>query len=99
MDNPQKVLLMGEAQDFGTCKAAKKNGEPCSQIVNMVRPSTSSPPPHSLRFEVQRHIWALVFLFGAVWVPVLPVPREGPVQEDELQEGRAAVLVFGQSSQ
>lgn len=36
VDNPQKVLLMGDAQDFGTCKAAKKNGEPCSQIVNLV---------------------------------------------------------------
>lgn len=36
VDHPQKVLLMGEAQDFGTCKAAKKNGDPCSQIVNMV---------------------------------------------------------------
>ncbi|TKS91116.1 Protein MCM10 -like protein [Collichthys lucidus] len=35
VDHPQKVLLMGEAQDYGTCKAAKKNGEPCSQIVNM----------------------------------------------------------------
>lgn len=42
VDNPQKVLLMGEAQDFGTCKAAKKNGDPCSQIVNLVRPSASS---------------------------------------------------------
>ncbi|XP_029016219.1 protein MCM10 homolog isoform X2 [Betta splendens] len=35
VDNPQKVLLMGEAQDYGTCKAMKKNGDPCSQIVNM----------------------------------------------------------------
>eukprot|EP00066_Takifugu_rubripes_P022557 XP_011611823.1 PREDICTED: protein MCM10 homolog [Takifugu rubripes] len=35
VDNPQKVLLMGEAQDFGNCKAAKKNGDPCSQIVNL----------------------------------------------------------------
>ncbi|XP_019948078.2 protein MCM10 homolog [Paralichthys olivaceus] len=35
VDHPQKVLLMGEAQDFGTCKAMKKNGDPCSQIVNM----------------------------------------------------------------
>ncbi|XP_030004334.1 protein MCM10 homolog [Sphaeramia orbicularis] len=35
VDHPQKVLLMGEAQDYGTCKAMKKNGEPCSQIVNM----------------------------------------------------------------
>lgn len=45
VDHPQKVLLMGEAQDYGTCKAAKKNGEPCSQIVNMVGPSPS-PVPH-----------------------------------------------------
>lgn len=36
VDHPQKVLLMGDAQDFGTCKAAKKNGEPCSQIINLV---------------------------------------------------------------
>uniref|UniRef100_A0A1A8FBI2 Protein MCM10 homolog n=1 Tax=Nothobranchius korthausae TaxID=1143690 RepID=A0A1A8FBI2_9TELE len=35
VDHSQKVLVMGEAQDFGTCKAVKKNGEPCSQIVNM----------------------------------------------------------------
>uniref|UniRef100_A0A3B4AWK7 Protein MCM10 homolog n=1 Tax=Periophthalmus magnuspinnatus TaxID=409849 RepID=A0A3B4AWK7_9GOBI len=35
VDHPQKVLLMGEAQDYGTCKGVKKNGEPCSQIVNM----------------------------------------------------------------
>ncbi|XP_036800558.1 protein MCM10 homolog isoform X1 [Oncorhynchus mykiss] len=26
---------MGEAQDYGTCKVAKKNGDPCSQIVNL----------------------------------------------------------------
>ncbi|KAG7497288.1 MCM10-like isoform X1 [Solea senegalensis] len=35
VDHPQKVLLMGESQDFSTCKAMKKNGDPCSQIVNM----------------------------------------------------------------
>ncbi|XP_071358181.1 protein MCM10 homolog isoform X2 [Trachinotus anak] len=35
VDHPQKLLLMGEAQDYGTCKAMKKNGDPCSQIVNM----------------------------------------------------------------
>lgn len=40
VDHPQKVLLMGEAQDFGTCKAAKRNGDPCSQIVNLVGPAT-----------------------------------------------------------
>ncbi|KAM6961558.1 protein MCM10 homolog [Tautogolabrus adspersus] len=35
VDHPQKVLLLGEAQDYGTCKAMKKNGDPCSQIVNL----------------------------------------------------------------
>ncbi|XP_075932212.1 protein MCM10 homolog [Anarhichas minor] len=35
VDNPQKVLLMGEAQDYSTCTAMKKNGDPCSQLVNM----------------------------------------------------------------
>ncbi|XP_039617214.1 protein MCM10 homolog isoform X2 [Polypterus senegalus] len=35
VDHPQKILLMGEAIDFGTCKAKKKNGEPCTQIVNL----------------------------------------------------------------
>ncbi|XP_037552059.1 protein MCM10 homolog [Nematolebias whitei] len=34
VDHPQKVLVLGEARDFGTCQAVKKNGEPCSQIVN-----------------------------------------------------------------
>ncbi|KAM9334611.1 protein MCM10 homolog [Symphorus nematophorus] len=35
VDHPQKLLLMGEALDYGTCKAMKKNGDPCSQLVNM----------------------------------------------------------------
>ncbi|KAG8576968.1 hypothetical protein GDO81_010035, partial [Engystomops pustulosus] len=35
VDNPQKILLMGEAIDLGTCKARKKNGDPCTQIVNL----------------------------------------------------------------
>ncbi|XP_069314955.1 protein MCM10 homolog [Eulemur rufifrons] len=35
IDHPQKVLIMGEALDLGTCKAKKKNGEPCTQIVNL----------------------------------------------------------------
>ncbi|CAK6959875.1 protein MCM10 homolog [Scomber scombrus] len=35
VDHPQKVLVLGEAQDYSTCKAMKKNGDPCSQIVNM----------------------------------------------------------------
>uniref|UniRef100_A0A8C0XQS5 Protein MCM10 homolog n=1 Tax=Castor canadensis TaxID=51338 RepID=A0A8C0XQS5_CASCN len=35
IDHPQKVLIMGEALDLGTCKARKKNGEPCTQTVNL----------------------------------------------------------------
>ncbi|XP_044136020.1 protein MCM10 homolog isoform X3 [Bufo gargarizans] len=35
VDNPQKILLMGEAMDLGTCKARKKNGDPCTQIVSL----------------------------------------------------------------
>ncbi|KFV56206.1 Protein MCM10, partial [Gavia stellata] len=35
VDHPQKILLMGEAMDMGTCKARKKNGDPCAQIVNL----------------------------------------------------------------
>ncbi|KAM4039180.1 protein MCM10 homolog [Anomaloglossus baeobatrachus] len=35
VDNPQKILLMGEAIDLGTCKARKKNGDPCTQMVNL----------------------------------------------------------------
>ncbi|XP_040199341.1 protein MCM10 homolog [Rana temporaria] len=35
VDNPQKILLLGEAMDLGTCKARKKNGDPCTQMVNV----------------------------------------------------------------
>ncbi|XP_077791800.1 protein MCM10 homolog isoform X2 [Podarcis muralis] len=35
VDHPQKILLLGEAMDLGTCKARKKNGEPCAQMVNL----------------------------------------------------------------
>uniref|UniRef100_A0A8D0C088 Protein MCM10 homolog n=1 Tax=Salvator merianae TaxID=96440 RepID=A0A8D0C088_SALMN len=35
VDHPQKILLLGEAMDLGTCKAQKKNGEPCMQMVNL----------------------------------------------------------------
>ncbi|XP_022371459.1 protein MCM10 homolog [Enhydra lutris kenyoni] len=35
IDHPQKVLIMGEALDLGTCKAKKKNGQPCTQTVNL----------------------------------------------------------------
>ncbi|XP_038273857.1 protein MCM10 homolog [Dermochelys coriacea] len=35
VDHPQKILLLGEALDLGTCKARKKNGDPCTQTVNL----------------------------------------------------------------
>lgn len=35
IDHPQKVLIIGEAIDFGTCKAKKKNGDSCTQLVNL----------------------------------------------------------------
>ncbi|XP_073407359.1 protein MCM10 homolog isoform X2 [Dendrobates tinctorius] len=35
VDNAQKILLMGEAMDLGTCKAKKKNGDSCTQMVNL----------------------------------------------------------------
>ncbi|XP_036433399.1 protein MCM10 homolog isoform X2 [Colossoma macropomum] len=35
VDHPQKVLMLGEAMDFGTCQAKKKNGDSCTQLVNL----------------------------------------------------------------
>uniref|UniRef100_F6QH58 Protein MCM10 homolog n=1 Tax=Monodelphis domestica TaxID=13616 RepID=F6QH58_MONDO len=35
IDHAQKILIMGEALDLGTCKAKKKNGESCTQTVNL----------------------------------------------------------------
>lgn len=89
VDHPQKVLLMGDAQDFGTCTAAKKNGEPCSQIVNLVgakHTCTSSLCVFCTRVA-SHHQCLCACALPAVRVPVLPVSRQGPVQEDELQEG------------
>ncbi|XP_051889468.1 protein MCM10 homolog isoform X2 [Pristis pectinata] len=36
VDHPQKILIMGEALDMGTCRARKKNGDPCTHIVNLM---------------------------------------------------------------
>ncbi|XP_028910954.1 protein MCM10 homolog [Ornithorhynchus anatinus] len=35
VDHAQKILIVGEALDLGTCRAKKKNGEPCTQTVNL----------------------------------------------------------------
>lgn len=35
VDNSQKVMIMGQSKDLGTCKSIKKNGEQCTAIVNI----------------------------------------------------------------
>ncbi|CAK1553851.1 unnamed protein product [Leptosia nina] len=34
VDNSDRVMLLGQSKDFGICKSKKKNGEPCSSVVN-----------------------------------------------------------------
>ncbi|XP_045523374.1 protein MCM10 homolog [Pieris brassicae] len=35
VDNSDRVMILGQSKDLGICKSKKKNGEPCSAIVNM----------------------------------------------------------------
>lgn len=35
IDNAQKVMILGRSKDLGTCKSKKKNGEPCTAVVNV----------------------------------------------------------------
>ncbi|KAL6435465.1 hypothetical protein ACFW04_005441 [Cataglyphis niger] len=37
IDNPQKLMVFGRSKDMGKCKSIKKNGEPCTAIVNTSR--------------------------------------------------------------
>lgn len=37
VDNPQKVMILGNSKDMGTCKSTTKSGKPCSSIVNRNR--------------------------------------------------------------
>lgn len=37
VDNPQRVMILGKSKDMGKCKSRKKNGEPCSSIINLSR--------------------------------------------------------------
>ncbi|XP_059619307.1 protein MCM10 homolog [Phlebotomus argentipes] len=32
---PEKLMLLGQSKDLGICKSKKKNGEPCTSIVNL----------------------------------------------------------------
>ncbi|XP_008200292.1 protein MCM10 homolog [Tribolium castaneum] len=34
VDNSQKVMIMGQSKDLGTCKSTKKSGAQCTNIVN-----------------------------------------------------------------
>lgn len=35
IDSAQRVMILGRSKDFGVCKSKKKNGEPCTAIVNL----------------------------------------------------------------
>jgi minichromosome maintenance protein 10 len=34
VDNHQKVMILGQSKDLGTCRAKKNNGEPCGATIN-----------------------------------------------------------------
>lgn len=35
IDASQKVMILGQSKDLGTCRATKKNGEKCTALVNL----------------------------------------------------------------
>ncbi|XP_026756145.1 protein MCM10 homolog [Galleria mellonella] len=35
VESPDRVMILGQSKDFGTCKSKKKNGEPCTAFVNL----------------------------------------------------------------
>lgn len=35
IDSAQRVMILGRSKDFGVCKSKKKNGEPCTAIINL----------------------------------------------------------------
>lgn len=35
VDNCQKIMILGQSKDLGTCKSKKKNGDPCGAVVNL----------------------------------------------------------------
>lgn len=35
IDSAQKVMILGRSKDYGICKAKKKNGDPCTAVVNL----------------------------------------------------------------
>ncbi|KAJ0174809.1 hypothetical protein K1T71_009917 [Dendrolimus kikuchii] len=37
VENPDRVMILGQSKDLGVCKSKKKNGEPCSAFVNITQ--------------------------------------------------------------
>ncbi|XP_055309526.1 protein MCM10 homolog [Sitodiplosis mosellana] len=35
IDSAQRVMILGRSKDYGICKSKKKNGEPCTAVVNL----------------------------------------------------------------
>jgi len=35
IDSSQKVMILGQSKDLGTCRATKKNGDKCTSVVNL----------------------------------------------------------------
>lgn len=35
IDSAQRVMILGRSKDYGICKSKKKNGDPCTAIVNL----------------------------------------------------------------
>ncbi|CAH0400755.1 unnamed protein product [Chilo suppressalis] len=35
VENPDRVMILGQSKDLGVCKSRKKNGEPCTSFVNV----------------------------------------------------------------
>lgn len=35
IDSAQRVMILGRSKDYGVCKSKKKNGEPCTAVVNL----------------------------------------------------------------
>lgn len=37
VENPDRVMILGQSKDLGICKSRKKNGEPCTAFVNLTQ--------------------------------------------------------------
>ncbi|CAB3253001.1 unnamed protein product [Arctia plantaginis] len=37
VENPDRVMILGQSKDLGVCKSKKKNGEPCTAFVNLTQ--------------------------------------------------------------